>query len=67
VTLELTNSLTGGSANDIRLEVVGSTVNVYINNSGVPILNDVTAVTGGNGCGMITDQVLTRIKSITAY
>jgi hypothetical protein len=67
VPTQLDSVATGGSANDIRLELVGTTAKVYINGSGTPIITETTAVTTGNRVGMRSEQILTRVKSIVAY
>jgi hypothetical protein len=57
----------GVGANDLRLDVSGANVNVYKNGSGTPIITGTTNLVTGNKVGIRTDQILARVKSITAY
>jgi hypothetical protein len=67
VATQLDSALTGGSANNIRLEITGTTAKVYVNGSGTPLITETISLATGNRVGMQSDQILTRVKSIVAY
>jgi hypothetical protein len=56
----------GAGWNDVRITVSGTTVNVYVNGSGSPLITATTSLATGNKVGMRSDAAFTRIKSIKA-
>ena len=67
VDTNLGSAATGVAANNFRIAVSGTTVNAYINGSGTPLITGTTSLASGNRVGMRSAQLLTRVKSITAY